>query len=250
MSDLRLRARSSTELVDAAFALYRRDPLPYILLTAFAYAPWLVLQLLITGGRVGVTGMNLVLILGTIIAYSIMSAALVRLASNAYLGEPMDLGAAIGDALPRVPSIIVAAIVKALLLGIGFALFLVGMLYVAARFFALNEAIILEHRGVGEAFARSGELSRGRKWHILGTLALVMIIYLLLSMAVTFAAALSGSEVVTVVLSTAYVVVAYPLFGITETLLYYDARIRGEGYDIELMAGALGGPGTAESAAH
>lgn len=259
MSDLRLRARSATELVDAAFTLYRRDPLPYIMLTACAYAPWLVLRLILLGlgGESAASNGNLaaaaVVGLGGaivyLISYSIMSAALVRLASQAYLGEPVDVGAAVRDAVPRIGAIIGAGILKAILMGIGAMFFFVGMIYVATRFFALNEAIILEHRGVGAAFTRSSELSRGRKWHVLKTLALVFLVYFLVFVAVAWVGAISGSRVVTEVLTTAFVVVGYPLIGIAETLLYYDARIRAEGYDIEVMAGSLGMPGTAAEAA-
>jgi len=31
-------------------------------------------------------------------------------------------------------------------------------------------------------------------------------------------------------------VVLYPLFALSETLLYYDARIRKEGFDVEYLA--------------
>ena len=34
----------------------------------------------------------------------------------------------------------------------------------------------------------------------------------------------------------------YPVVAITEALLYYDARIRSEGLDIELMTDALDAP--------
>ena len=33
-----------------------------------------------------------------------------------------------------------------------------------------------------------------------------------------------------------------PVIGIMEMVLYYDARIRAEGYDVELMASSLGAP--------
>jgi len=34
-------------------------------------------------------------------------------------------------------------------------------------------------------------------------------------------------------------IIGYPLFAITEMLLYYDARVRNEGFDIEMMAEGL-----------
>ena len=43
MSDIALRPRSPTELVDAAFQLYRRDPLPFITGLASVYVPWLLI---------------------------------------------------------------------------------------------------------------------------------------------------------------------------------------------------------------
>ncbi len=124
----------------------------------------------------------------------------------------------------------------------GALLFLVGALSFVARYFCINQAIILEQRSAMQAFTRSTALSRDRKGHILGTLLLVIVIYLLLGIGVAMLGGLSSSEVVREVLTTTYVIVAYPLFAITETLLYYDARIRAEGFDIEVLAGALGAP--------
>ena len=54
-----------------------------------------------------------------------------------------------------------------------------------------------------------------------------------------FLASIGGSMVIITVLSTAASIVIYPMFAITEMLLYYDARVRSEGYDIEMMAEGL-----------
>ncbi len=116
MADLQLRARSASEIVDAAFALYRRQPLQYILLTAFAYAPWLVIRLVVLGTSAGDSAtaisveLSLIITVGNLLTYSIISAALVRVVSQAYLGEAPDMGAAVRQGLPRVPAVIGAAI--------------------------------------------------------------------------------------------------------------------------------------------
>ena len=52
-------------------------------------------------------------------------------------------------------------------------------------------------------------------------------------------------QIVQHVLSTLISIVVYPLVGITDALLYYDARIRREGFDIEMMAGATAPPAAA-----
>ena len=41
------------------------------------------------------------------------------------------------------------------------------------------------------------------------------------------------------VLATALTIVVYPILGITETVLYFDTRIRNEGFDVEYLAGAV-----------
>ena len=251
MSDLRLRARSVSEIVDAAFQLYRRDAPQYMLVTALAYAPWLAAQLLLlsaqgntSAGSTAASGLGFALAIGSWVAFSVMSAVIIRFGSDAYLtgGHP-DLGNAFRQVLPRVPAIMGAAILLSFLVVIGFLALIVGAFYVLARYFAIVQAIVLEDKGIGEAFSRSSELSKGRKRHVLNTLLLVFLIFFVLSIAVQMVAAMFGSEVLSTVLQTLFTIVAYPLIGIAQMLLYYDARIRAEGFDIEMMAGALGPAG-------
>ncbi len=252
MSESRLRTRSVSEIVDTAFQLYRQDAPQYIAVTAVAYAPWLVFRLLflpaggLTPASVARPGSALLLYfvaaLGTLVSFALMSAVVVRLGSDAYLGTPgpRDIGTTIRDVLPRVPAVMLAGVYKAVLGMIGLMLFFVGALYVAARYFAVSTSIVLEAKSASGSFGRSSALSHGRKGHILLTLLLVWFIYFVLSIAVVMVGGMTGSAVVLIVLSTALTIVAYPVIGLTEMVLYYDARIRGEGFDIEMMAQGLG----------
>jgi hypothetical protein len=254
MSDLRLRARSATETIDAAFQVYRRDPLPFVIATGVAYVPWLVLRVLLVGvtPEAVFTPDNLVasllIAVGTWLSYAIMSAAVAKLTSDIYLGRPTDLASALRATLGHVGALLVASIARYALMMIGLILFVFPVFYVIARWFAVTQAIVLDDRGAGGAFGRSSALSRGRKGHILGTLALAVLIVFIGAMALGLITALSGSFVVQTALSTAYVIMAYPLIGITETLLYYDARIRGEGLDVEMMVDSLGAAPATEGA--
>ena len=274
MSDLRLRARSVTEIVDAAFQLYRRDALEYVLVTAIAYAPWVVAQLILMRGflasgarSLSAPGtMSLVLAVIGIFAYALMSAVLSRFSSDVYLDRPTGLGAVVRAVLPLVPRLIGATVLFGLVLMLGFIpvivggaitnlpLIFFGMLlslvwafYALARFFAVFQTIVLEDRGAIAAFSRSSVLSQNRKMHILLTLFLVLVIFIMLSFAVSLVAQLFGTIAGSVVLQALYTIVAYPLIGITQMILYYDTRIRAEGFDIEVMTGALGAPTTTAS---
>jgi hypothetical protein len=243
MADLHLRARSATELVDAAVQLYRRDALKYILLTALAYAPWVVLQLIVlgmAGAAPTSTTMPLVMLsyVGMFIGFAVMSAALSRVAASAYLGEHREIDEALREVLPGIPAVVVSTLLKYVMFMVGLLFLIVGALYIAARYFATTQVIVLEGTGVSGAFARSSALSRGQKRHIFNTQVLVWVIYFVLSMGAVMLAGPGGEMVMTIV-SSLVTVVVYPIVGIAEVLLYYDARIRQEGYDIEVMARAL-----------
>ena len=244
---LSLRARSATEIVDAAFQLYRRDPLTYLFVAALCYAPILVLQLLMLGPGLAIeeqlarltAGYSLIIVFGYWVSVSLMSAVIIRLSSEDYLGRKIEPAVAVRDAVVRLPAVMLGLLLKYILMMIGFFLFLVGLFYMMARYFAVTPAIVVEGRGVFTAFGRSAVLSRGRKMQILFTLLLAFLIFAVIYFAVAILAAATGSMVVSTVLTVAASIVAYPMFAITEMLLYYDARVRNEGYDIEMMAEGL-----------
>jgi hypothetical protein len=248
-----LRPRSPSEIVDAAFQLLRAHYGAFVTCSAIAYAPLLLLRLLlgdprrligtdpgsISGDFVWYTGGGF--LLGWL-TFSLMSAVLQICTAQVYLGGEMDVGEAVRQALPRAPSVLVAAVIRFVLMTIALFLLLFPVLYVVSLLFAVTPIIILEQGSIWGAMRRSAALSRGRKWHILNTLGLVAIIYYLLVVGFSVVASLFGNFVVATVVSAAVTVLVYPVVAIAETLLYYDARIQSEGLDIELMTGALDAP--------
>ena len=233
--------------MDAAFQLYRRDPLTYLLISALCYAPVLVLQLFVLGPGAQIeeqltrltAGFTGVMVVGYWISLSLMNAVIVRLSSEDYLGRRLEPAVAVRDALLRLPAVMFALLFKYILMFIGFFFFIVGFPYVMARYFAVTAGIVIEGRGVVGTFSRSAVLSRGRKLHILVTSLLAFIIFFVVYLAVAIGAAMTGSIVITTILSMVASILAYPMFAIVEMLLYYDARVRNEGYDIEMMAEAI-----------
>lgn len=244
MASSALRPRSASEIVDAAFQIMRAYYGQFVTCSALAYLPWLVIELFFLGDpeqlmdaswRVLTGGL-----LGLWLTSAMMSAVITTCASQAYLGEPVEVAKSVRHALPRLPTVLFASLVRYLLLMIGFFALIVGAVYVFARYFAVTPAIILEDRSIPNAFSRSSALSKRRKSHILNTLGLVAIIYWVIAIGVSTLSALSGSFVVQAVVGTFYTILVGPIVAITETLLYYDARIQSEGLDIELMARELG----------
>ena len=249
MSDIELRKRSATEIVDAAFQLYRRHALVYIMVTALAYAPWLVLNLILfrsisTPGTTPNFGFGRLAFVwfGNFITFTLMSGVLTKLVADAYLnGEPGRIEDAVRVVLPRVPALIGSAIGKLLLITLGFMLLIVPGIIFSLMFVATTAVIVLEGKGVIEAFGRSAQLTRNQKMHVFGTYLLIFVLYFLLSIGVVVLTGfLAFSAVIPQVVWTVFIILFYPIFGISEMLIYYDLRVRNEGYDVEILAGSLG----------
>lgn len=243
MSDVTLRPRSVTELIDATFTLYRRDAGAYIMVTALANLPSLLATILLLGSSGEVDETNPVAaplyVIVSLVSYALMNGVLIALGSAAYLGEPVDVAAAVRQAIPRLGSIIVAAFARGLLYFIGFLMLIVGAFYFAARTFALEAVIVVEDQGVNAAFERTSALSSGLKWHILLSLFLGYFIYGLVVFAGGFLSVMVGEGYLGLVVTQVVTVIGYPIVGLLTMLLYYDARIRQEGFDVEHLARSL-----------
>ncbi|MCC6241809.1 MAG: glycerophosphoryl diester phosphodiesterase membrane domain-containing protein [Gemmatimonadaceae bacterium] len=244
MSDSHLRVRSISEIVDAAVELYRRNGMQYITAAAIATAPSIILNLILNGGGeptslAGVMALLPGMIIG-VITYAIVSATIIRMGSDVYLGSEPDVAATVRNVLPLVPTLIGASFVTTLLLAIAAVFFFFPVFYALALLFATVPIIVLERKGVFGALSRSAELSKNRKKHILGTLLLVYGIFFVLSIGVSALATVMGNYVVQLVVQSLFSIVASPILNLVVMVLYYDARIRAEGFDVEHMAGSMG----------
>ena len=242
MSDTALRARSASEIVDAAFKLYKRNAGQYILVTGIAYSPSLLVNVVFqpeqAESMMSAIG-YLVTALVSIVAMTLMTGTVTALASRAYLGEPVDVAASVKQALPRLPALLLSAVLTVILWVIGFLCFIVGFFYIASRFFATSPVIVLENKGVLAAFGRSSRLTKGHMWHVFGSLLLVYALYIFGSIAVSAVGLVAGSLVVLTLVTTLYTIVAFPIVALATMVLYYDLRIRTEGFDLERMAQSL-----------
>jgi hypothetical protein len=247
MSDLVLRPRSATELIDAAFQVYRRAPVPFMVAMALIYVPWLAIRLIFSLNipetpdqiTANVTRVLYITAAAGVVIYGLAGGAVSVLTRAVYLDEPIDVALALRRTLGRMLPLIISTIVAFVVIGIGIVVFIVPGLYFITRFFAVRQAVVLEDRGPFEALGRSGVLAKGNKWHILGTLLLVVILTTVVNGGAVMLINLQPSKVITNVLATALTIVVYPILGITETVLYFDTRIRNEGFDVEYLAGAV-----------
>lgn len=148
--------------------------------------------------------------------------------------------AAVARIVPGSAAAVGAVIVGILsFLGVGAAL-----LGAYARVFAVPMVIVLEGTTVSEAFARSMALTQGSVWRVMRVFLLVFIIIaavFALVLASTVLALSHSPRFMTIssVVTSTINIFAYPLYTVFITLLYYDLRIRRDGFDLEVMAKEL-----------
>ena len=109
---------------------------------------------------------------------------------------------------------------------------------------------MLEKLGPIDAISRSFALTKGRAGHVFLTLLLVYGLYFALSFGVTLGVALFGSTVLQTVVSSVLGIFCFPILGLSGLVLYYDLRIRNEGFDVEHMAQSLDGSPDVSATGH
>src|SRR5438132_498274 len=92
MDPIVLRPRKATEIVDAAIEVYRRNPVHFMLLTTLVHAPWLILRLILIGNAPPTAEIltSTMLGFGNAASNFLMSAVVVQMASDLYLGRETD----------------------------------------------------------------------------------------------------------------------------------------------------------------
>lgn len=123
--------------------------------------------------------------------------------------------------------------------GLGAVVF---MFVIYARYFFVGTAVALENAGAVASVKRSVTLTAGHRWHIIkATLLFYILVMVVWLTAWSLVALVTRNLVVSGVVGQATIILVFPLIPAVTALLYYDLRIRKEGYDLELMAQSLGG---------
>ena len=275
MATLELRPRSATEIVDASFQLLRGNFKSLVTLSVAAQLPVLILKIWIA--RMGLTaatmsqqimsmiwplvGVSLLVGLFTILAYCALTVAV----SQVYLGLAVDSGAALSRGFGR----FLWAILTYIVLGIGFGVAFAGAAVLAAllpsaarvivilvlafvavvialRLIALRTVVVLEDVGPIEAIKRALFLGESLIGHMFLASLLGALIYFGIAFVAVLAVTAIGAVIsplkdpsVSAVFQTAALALIYPVIVAIAVVLYYDLRIRKEGFDVEMMSRAV-----------
>jgi hypothetical protein len=245
MDALTLRPRSASEIADASINLMKSNAKLVFAVAATLYVPIIVVNVLFmppsTSTSGGDTLVRVILALVGILWGGLVEGAVTVAVSERYLGRDTSAGAAISAAFSRGFRLAFGVWARWMLIGFGLVLLIVPGIYAFIFSFAMTPAIILEKRGINAAWLRSRELARGMKSHVLGSMFIAYLVFFAVLITVGFMAGgllFGGNERAFQVLQGAISILVWPFVVTTQTLLYYDLRIRKEGFDIEHLAGA------------
>jgi len=187
----------------------------------------------------------------TILAYLVVTGAAFRGVSEAYLGRTPDVGASVRYAGRRAHSLLWLGILMMVGIGIGFVLLVIPGIWLLVAWAVAVPALMVEGARGTKAIGRSFGLTRQHWWRTLGALLVgfifIALIEFLLGLA---AAAFDGVATDSVYLWAAFldalnavsVIITAPLQAAIITVIYFDLRVRKEGFDVEVLARQLDDP--------
>ena len=253
------------QILDRAFVLYRNNFARFIAIIAIVQVPLNLLMVLVRNVMphlaVSAEGGSPELMLPTMIglwlllllmipAQQLSIGALAKCVSESYLGREATVGQVYRFVWPKLWRLLGAAILVALIVMAGCLLLIIPGIIFSVWYILTSQTIVIEDRGVTEAMTRSKSLIAGNFWKVLGLSAVIVLIAWIASGMI-----IAPGVIITMVIEpkdplvSALIVQPFSLIGevlvapigaAAMILLYYDLRIRKEGFDLEMLARSAG----------
>ena len=243
-------------LLDRAFRLYTGNFALMLGIAAAAYVPFYLIMLVVEssfGGNLPARGVALstllfqvvFLMLWASIAFPIASGATTYAISERYLGNDVTIGGALRRGLSHFWPLSIAQITATIRVMFGFMLLIVpGILWMLA-YSLVVPAIVVEGQRALPSLRRSRELIKGYRGKAFCIMLVVGLLQVVLAGGVGVLSGLFFNDEVAsgAILSSAFnnllSIFLTPLGIIAAILLYYDMRIRKEGFDLEMLSRAI-----------
>lgn len=277
MDAMQLRPRGVGELLDVAFKLYLRSLRPLLAVAAVVLIPLGLLQIVVstTYGNVGLFEMlvaepgeippgfgrfvGATLMVGLIggLGNLLVQATSVRVLAGTYQGERTEWRESLVFAARRTPAVVAAAFLAGMGAGLGLLLCIVPGVWLWTSWYVTIPSLLVEDTGPIRAMQRSFNLVKSHFWPVLGVgvlaylLAAVanQVVGLFVNAAVftsTFIGMEGGGDPTTggifaaaSVATTVVSLFTVPFLAAVAVAVYFDLRVRAEGYDLEQMVAEL-----------
>lgn len=274
-----IRPRSAIEIVDASVSLFRDNFKTMAVIGLAAALPFAIAIIAGVGffGAMrnpqaffanplalmpGMVGFGFIMLFWM----AVVDGAMTFAAAEAYHGRSPTPADAIRGALGKGLSLVGGNLLRMLIVGgvvavagigvavaassspgvavlIGFIVFVLAI-HLLARTFAITSAIVIENQSATEGVNRSFFLSKNSTLRIVGVAFLCIFLYwiaqmitgLLIQGVIQF---VLHSPIAAAVAANLVGMMIYPFLNIALMVLYYDQRVRKEGYDLDVMTSAI-----------
>lgn len=273
-----LRPLRVGEILDAGIRVYLRNARTMIALTALVIVPLTVIQVIVelsslsnanevpgtTAFKFGATntsatttanlnaqaGANFLVVGISLISGLLVTAVCVRAASESYLGSPAGIGESFSFVFRRFFRIASVELLAWIGIGLAAICLLLPGIYLYVAWSVALPVLLVEQPRPTKSLRRSRELVKGRWWQVFGVLLLATLMAAIVSFAFTgvlvgvigAGSTLLGAVLLSNLSSAIVALLVRPFQAAVTTVLYYDLRIRREGFDIAVLAQQLGMP--------
>ncbi len=258
-----MRPRRVGEILDGAIKIYLANAWTLIGLAAVVIIPVQTLYGLVfvstfNGGahpdNKALLGADIVLPILASIAGSLVTAAAVKAVSDAYLDQPTGIAISLRFAVRRLLGVVGLEILVVIGLIFAFLLLIIPGIWLYGLWSVAMPALLVERLRPWRALGRSRRLVRGRWWPTAAVLLVASVMVFVISGVLSgLLSAIVGlprpgnvnvtpfviGSTITGAISS---VLTTPFRAAVVTLLYYDLRIRRDGFDLQLLADQLGLP--------
>jgi hypothetical protein len=210
----------------------------------------------VSGSQIGaIVGGSLVIIILSVLLTLLATATCYKAIIDSYLGREPDWRDSFVFALKRFGTLLGTTFTVLIVTAIGFLFCLAPGIWLYISWLFCTVVVLTEGTGVSGALSRSFDLVRGRWWrtfatYIVGYLFTAIVSgliglvlgFLLFKVASTYTATVILERGVNLVAQ----VITIPFIAAFVTVMYFDVRVRREGFDLQLLASQVGvepGPG-------
>ncbi len=274
MDPAALRPLGVGEVLDAAIRVYRQKFLTMVKAVAIVVVPVQVLNVLVrlslpTGTTTTTTSFNgstttqvnggdaatvvagvLVLFVVGVVSATLAQAACFKTVGDTYLGTESDWRGSLRFGFSRFWSLLWLLVLHGVLLLVAFAACIIPGVWLYAAWSVAIPVLLIEHTGGFRALTRSYDLVKGRWWPTAGSLLLANIlasfVAAVFGVLVVPALVAGGGRATTTVAVVSGItsaigsVLTTPFVAAVVTVIYFDLRVRKEGFDLQLMAWRMG----------
>ena len=241
-------------LLDRCFRIYFQNFPLMVGISAFAYLPALAFRSTglfregdaILGPMAIVTGV-LAFVISFVVVAPMAIAATTKAVSDRYLGNEVTVGAALKGAWGHVVTLLLTQLVVGLIVMAGFILFIVPGIFLALSYALVAPVAILETSDRTAIRKRSWALVEGHRGKVFSVFCVLWLLGIVLATSSNVLLFMTGIDaessmgaVLRFSMDSILSIVLYPVGTIAITLLYYDLRIRKEGFDLEMLSQAIG----------